>query len=61
MDRVDVSTPDLAQVNAGRLSELFPDVVSESADDDGRVVRSVDFDALRDDLSPYLAGGGCSS
>ena len=41
----------------GRLAELFPDVVTESVDGNGRLVRSVDFDALRADLGGAVAEG----
>lgn len=53
MDRVDSHTPDLTQENIERLAGLFPDAVTESMGEDGRVVRSVDFDVLKDDLGGF--------
>lgn len=54
MDKITTATSDLTRENEAKLLELFPQVATEVVDDDGRVVRGVDFDALRE-----LVGGGC--
>lgn len=57
MDRVDSHTPDLTQENIERLARLFPDAVTESMDAEGRLVRGIDFDVLKQDLSGSLIDG----
>lgn len=56
MEKITTATPDLTQENEAKLLELFPQVATEVVDDDGQVVRGVDFDALRE-----LIGGGVRS
>ena len=57
MEKLELSTPDITQENIEKIASLFPDVVTESLDDDGNVVRAVDFDALRQDLSGAIVDG----
>lgn len=57
MEKIELSTPDITQENIERIAALFPDVVTESLDDDGNVVRAIDFDALRQDLSGDIVDG----
>lgn len=57
MEKLSRTTPDLTQENIDKIAELFPDVITESRDADGNVVRAVDFDALRDDLSGEAVEG----
>lgn len=39
-------TSDIADENYKKLAELFPNAVTESIDEDGNVVRSIDKDVL---------------
>ena len=57
MEKIKLSTPDITQENIERIAELFPDVVTESFDDDGSLVRAIDFDALRQNLSGAIIDG----
>lgn len=57
MEKLELSTPDITQENIEKIASLFPDVVTESLDDEGNVVRAVDFDALRQDLSGAVVDG----
>jgi adenine-specific DNA-methyltransferase len=50
-------SPDLTQHNIDRIAELFPTVVTESQGADGNVVRAVDFDLLRQELSDHVVEG----
>lgn len=50
-------TPDLTQSNIDKLAELFPTVMTESRDEDGNVVRVVNFDLLRQELSAHVVEG----
>ena len=45
---------DLTQENIKKIRELFPNVVTETKDDDGKVKLAVDFDSLKQELSDSL-------
>lgn len=57
MDKLRTTSPDRTQANIETIGELFPSVVTESADDDGNLSRAVDFDLLRQELSGHLVEG----
>ncbi|MDO4796709.1 MAG: hypothetical protein Q4A01_01680 [Coriobacteriales bacterium] len=57
MEKIERTTPDLTQENIDRLAELFPSVVTEALDEEGRPKRAIDFDALRDLLSDDAVEG----
>ncbi|MBX3743426.1 MAG: site-specific DNA-methyltransferase [Akkermansiaceae bacterium] len=57
MDRLDLQTPDLTARNVDRIARLFPNCVTETTDADGKTVRAIDFDLLRQELSPDLVDG----
>lgn len=47
MEKVDLSTANIAAENAAKLAELFPDVLTEVMDEDGNVRYGIDAEALR--------------
>jgi adenine-specific DNA-methyltransferase len=57
MEKINPATPDLTAENVEKIAALFPDAVTESRDSDGNVVRAIDFDALKQDLSPDIVEG----
>lgn len=57
MEKLKLHTPDLTQSNIEKLSQLFPNCVTESRDVDGKVNRSIDFDQLRQELSTSIVEG----
>jgi adenine-specific DNA-methyltransferase len=57
MEKIDTSTPDLTRENIEKIAALFPDVVTETVDEDGELRHVIDFDALRDDLSSDIVDG----
>ena len=50
-------SPDLSQDNIAKIRALFPDCVTEAADDQGTVRLAVDFDQLRQQLSDHIVDG----
>lgn len=50
-------SPDLSQDNIAKIRALFPDCVTEAADDKGTVRLAVDFDQLRQTLSDQIVEG----
>lgn len=55
-ERLEMCTKDLSQEKIRLLGELFPNCITESKENE-RVVRSVDFDALRQELSDHVVEG----
>ena len=56
MDKIALGTPDGAVENVELLGKLFPQVVTEVANDEGKLERAVDFDALRELLGDVAEG-----
>lgn len=52
-----MTSPDLVEGNIEKLAALFPQIVTEVADDNGNVTRAIDFDLLRQELSDHLVEG----
>lgn len=57
MEKLKMHSPDLTRANVNRIAELFPTVITESLDADGNVIRAVDFDLLRQELSDHIVEG----
>ena len=51
MDKMKCESPDLSQVNITRLAEIFPSVITEGRDENGKPKKGVNFEALRQLLS----------
>lgn len=52
-----MTSPDLVAGNIEKLATLFPQVITESADNNGNITRAIDFDLLRQELSDHLVEG----
>lgn len=50
-------TPDFTDENIARIAELFPNCVTESRDENGKVMRTIDFDLLKQELSGNFVDG----
>ena len=50
-------SPDLSRQNVEKLLALFPNVATETRDETGAVVRGIDFDLLRQELSNRIVEG----
>lgn len=47
------SSIDIAEENRQRLKELFPSVFTETVNDNGELVESVDFEKLKAELGKF--------
>ena len=56
MDRIELGTTDGTTENIERLAALFPQVITETEDAQGKLEHAVDFDALRDLLGDVAEG-----
>lgn len=57
MDKLKMHTPDLAEENFHKLAALFPNAVTETKNEAGEVVRSIDADVLRQEISAVVVEG----
>ncbi|MBK5211160.1 MAG: site-specific DNA-methyltransferase [Coriobacteriia bacterium] len=57
MEKINPATTDLTQENLAKIAELFPDVITEAMNDNGELVKAVDFDALKENLSSNVVEG----
>ena len=57
MQKLKMHSPDMTQDNIVRIRELFPNCVTEAQNADGSLRLSVDFDALRQELSGSIVEG----
>jgi len=57
MDKLNMQTPDLTDKNIERIAELFPNVITETRDENGALKKAVDFDLLKTALSKDVVEG----
>lgn len=57
MQKLSDQSKDISQENIRKIEEIFPNCVTETYDQDGNLVRSIDFDILRQDLSDHVVEG----
>ncbi len=57
MDKLKMHSPDLIEANIAKLAELFPNCVTETADDKSGLKKAIDFDLLRQELSSVIVEG----
>lgn len=57
MDKMKCESQDLTQANIARLAELFPSVVTEARGEDGKLKKTVNFEALRQLMSSEVLDG----
>ena len=57
MDKLKMHSPNLIEGNISKLAALFPNCVTESRDEKGKLKRLIDFDQLRQELSSAIVEG----
>ena len=55
--KLKMHSPDLTEDNIAKIAALFPNCISESHDEQGRLKQVVDFDLLRQELSGVIVEG----
>lgn len=55
--KLKMHSPDLTEDNIAKIAVLFPNCISESRDEQGRLKQVVDFDLLRQELSDVIVEG----
>lgn len=57
MDKMKMSTPDFTRINVEKIAEMFPNVVTEAKDEQGNLIHKIDFEKLKQELSPDVIDG----
>ena len=57
MDKLRMETPDLTSENIDKIAALFPNCVTEMRDEDGKLKRGINFEMLKQMLSPDVVDG----
>ncbi|MDE7244612.1 MAG: site-specific DNA-methyltransferase [Oscillospiraceae bacterium] len=57
MDYLKMHTPDHADENYRKLAAMFPNAVTETVNDNGKTVRAIDADVLRQEISAAVVEG----
>lgn len=57
IEKLKMHTPDLAAENFRKLAALFPNAVTETINEAGEVVRAIDADVLRQEISAAVVEG----
>jgi len=57
MEKIKQTTPDMVEQNIEKISKLFPNVVTETKDDDGNLKKAIDFERLKQELSNEIVNG----
>ena len=57
MDHMKFETPDMTAQNIDKIAALFPNCVTEMRGEDGKLKRGVNFEMLKQMLSPYVVDG----
>lgn len=57
MDKLDMQSKNLVDENINKIAKLFPNCITEGKDEDGQVVKLVDFDLLKQELSKEIVEG----
>ena len=57
MDRMKFETPDMTAKNIEKIAELFPNCVTEMRDESGKIKRGINFEMLKQMLSPDIVDG----
>src|SRR5688500_9013007 len=57
MGKLKMHSPELTEANIDRIAELFPNCVTETKDDQGKLRRAIDYDQLRQEISNRVVDG----
>jgi len=57
MDMMRMETPDLTAANVEKIGELFPNCITETTDENGKLKKAINFDLLRQMLSADVLEG----
>ena len=57
MEKMKSETPDITEKNIEKIGELFPSVITETKDENGKLKKAINFDLLKQILSDEIVDG----
>ena len=57
MEKLNIITAEMAEKNIEMLGQMFPNCLTEKKNDDGKIVKAIDFDKLRQELADSVVEG----
>ena len=57
LEKLELRPADVTRKNIEAIAALFPNVVTEARDEDGKLMHRIDFEALRQELDEYVIDG----
>ena len=57
MEKLNIITAEMAEKNIEMLGQMFPNCLTEKKNDDGKIVKAIDFDKLRQELADRVVEG----
>ena len=57
MNKPNFETPDMTQKNIDKISQLFPNCITETKDENGKLKKAVNFELLQQMLKSDIAEG----
>ena len=57
MERLKIQTAEMAEKNIEMLGQMFPNCLTEKKNDEGEIVKAIDFDKLRQELADSVVEG----
>ena len=57
MDKMKFETPDMTEQNIEKIGKLFPNCITETKDENGKLKKAINFDLLRQMLSDEVIDG----
>ena len=57
MEKIKQTTADTVEKNIEKITKFFPNVITETKDADGNIVKAIDFEKLKQELSNEIVNG----
>ena len=57
MDKMKMESPDMTAQNIDRIAAIFPNCITETVDENGKLKRAINFELLKQVLSPDVVDG----
>ena len=57
MEKLNIITSEMAEKNIEMLGQMFPNCLTEKKNDEGKIVKAIDFDKLRQELADSVVEG----
>lgn len=57
MEKLKMMTQDFTQSNLEKIATLFPNVITETIDDNGKIIKAIDLELLQQELSSEMVDG----